>query len=163
VPFRGGITIREPPEHFVTWLACARIESGSARSKVRRNPYHFRQQVQLHTGSRLAIATSVPITSVGGHSKWRRVPQLYSARTAVRGGSCCPLNIVISFSLHHVFARASTTNRTRHSRFWDAEWRSACEDIPRLLSNSKFYYRIHNNPPLILIRSRLNPINALFL
>ena len=40
---------------------------------------------------------------------------------------------------------------------WEADRSSACQEIPRILSNQKFRYRIQNSPPPLFI---LNQISA---
>lgn len=45
-----------------------------------------------------------------------------------------------------------------HSPSWEANIRSAAQEILRLLWNTKFLYRIHNSQPLLLILSQIYPV-----
>jgi hypothetical protein len=44
------------------------------------------------------------------------------------------------------------------TNFWKADSHSASQEIPRLLRNSKVHYRVHNNPPLVLVQNHMRPL-----
>ena len=49
------------------------------------------------------------------------------------------------------------TYSIQQSPYWEANWFSASQEIPRILWNQKVYYRIHTCPPTVSFPSQINP------
>jgi hypothetical protein len=62
-----------------------------------------------------------------------------------------------------VFTRARhwslSSNSMKLSPSWEANSRSAGQEIPHILPNPKVDYRVHKSPPLDLAFSHLNPLH----
>jgi hypothetical protein len=52
------------------------------------------------------------------------------------------------------------TNSMEQSPSWKADSHSASQEIPCLLCNAKFHYRVHNIPPLVPVLSHMNPVHT---
>ena len=52
------------------------------------------------------------------------------------------------------------TYSVKQSSYWEANWFSASQEIPRILWHPKVRYSIHNCPPPVPILSQLDPVNT---
>jgi len=43
---------------------------------------------------------------------------------------------------------------------WEADMSAACQEIPRILWNQKFRYRIYKSPPTLFILNKINADHA---
>jgi hypothetical protein len=48
----------------------------------------------------------------------------------------------------------------KQGAFWEANSRSASQEIPRLLCNREVYYRVHKTPPIFPILIPMYPIHT---
>jgi hypothetical protein len=54
----------------------------------------------------------------------------------------------------------NNNNSIQHSPSWEANWFSDSQEIPQILWNPKFHYRIHKFPPNVPIQSQFNPVHV---
>jgi len=58
-----------------------------------------------------------------------------------------------------LFAHYLLTYSTEQSPYLEANWFSASQEIPHILWNPKFYYRVYKSPPTVRILSQLDPFH----
>ena len=78
------------------------------------------------------------------------------------------LRRVIGFKIHTLIYATIPSTGTNFSSYymeqnhsWEASWFSAGENIPRVLWNPKFRYRMHKCPPTAPIVSQIYPVHSL--
>ena len=91
------------------------------------------------------------LSAVHEHKRW----QTWHART-----------LLMWQQTHHDMSRVHNELKVHFHgaesflRSWDLIRFSATQEIPHLLCNPKFHFRIHNSPPSIPILSQINPVHA---
>jgi hypothetical protein len=60
-----------------------------------------------------------------------------------------------------VTIKLTKSHSVGESNFWEAKCCSSGQATPRILWNSKIYYRVHNSPPLVLVLRQMNPAHVL--
>jgi hypothetical protein len=60
----------------------------------------------------------------------------------------------------NLWKRCIITNSIEQSPSWEAISRSACQEIPRLSSNPKVHYLIHNSLSLVPIQNQMHPVHT---
>jgi len=70
------------------------------------------------------------------------------------------LAVSVSFVINE-FCVHTLTYCTEHNPSWEANWFSACQEIPRILWNPKIHYSIHKCPSPASILSQIDPVHTL--
>ena len=72
---------------------------------------------------------------------------------------CCFAIIhIITFITLYIFVTNLHNYSMDQSPSWEANWFSACQEIPHILWHPKVHYRIHKCPPPVPILSQLDPV-----